>query len=452
VKGVNRVVISALLLGCSLVAPTRGADRDLEIRLSWPGGVAARCGIPLGSSRLVLIGGDGPGGAIGFVVGLDGSFVRAGPLAEAGLLRVAAGPLDFGPGTEVTSETTGLRLDGSFDAQAEASVQVALLPEVLHLFLLRPPGGAAALGGTLGPLCRGALSLDVAAAVSAAGPPVVDTVWFRDGPPTPPGLVLLGTARIRLGLPHVSAAVSAGASAAERAPPGWFAIGTGSLDVGDSGIDLLAAAASAGYLELGGGDDPGGARAGIRLRLAGRAGRFAAKYARTIDPPGFAAGPFRCTVEALDIRIVRRWPSDAGAWELGLSAKNRIETGADGDCEDDPSGRLSVDRDGGGLRAGFVVDVDRDDGVAVEATFGSAEDTPGTSADIEVRCTFHDGPACLGVAGTLRLMLGAGELMARAGVRDAPLVPRGLRAARPWISFALGVSAPDEPAPAARAP
>ena len=66
--------------------------------------------------------------------------MRAGPLAETGLLREAAGPLGFGPGTEVTTETTGLRLDGSFAARGEASVQIALLPEVIHLFLLRSSG------------------------------------------------------------------------------------------------------------------------------------------------------------------------------------------------------------------------------------------------------------------------------------------------------------------------
>jgi hypothetical protein len=456
-RGVNRKVAAAFVICCSLAVPARGDGGDIDVRLVWPDGFAVRCGIPIGDSRLVLLGG-GTGDSIEMAAGLDGPLVRAGPLAPAGLLREAAGPLRSGPGTG--TENTGLRLDASFGARAEASVQVTLIPEAFAVLWLRSPGdtdppsglSAGFLGGTLGPVRVGPLLLEAIAGLGEPGPSKDGEDWTRDGPLHPPGLVLLGAARIRLDLPWVSAGVSGGWSAAERAPPGWFALGTGSFGSEDIGVDLCAAAASCGYLELGGGDDPGGMKWGVRLRLAGSSGRFVVRYVLSADLPGFAPGPFLAAGEEIDITLERRWTSGAGVWEAGLSASNRIETGADGAQRDDPTGRVSVCWEGHRLAAGLAVDINRDDGVGIDCSLGTGELPACAGVALEADFAVHDGATRLGFSVRAVLALDAWEATVRAGFDGAPLVRGGLRAARPRISLGWRVTAPADPAPAGRGP
>jgi hypothetical protein len=452
----NRKTAWAFVICCSLAVPARGERADLEVRLAWPDGLAVRCGIPFGGSRLELIGAGGAGESVEIVAGLDGPFIRAGPLAATGLLRETAGPLGFGPGSDVRTEATGLRLDASRSARMEVSVQVTLIPGSLAVFWLRTPGDARLcsalsggfLGGTLGPVRLGPVMLDATAGLGEPGPSKDGQDWIRDGPPHPPQLVLQGAARIRLDLPHVPVAISGGLSAAERAPPGWFAIGTGSIGGGDSGVDLLAAAASAGYLELGGGDDPGGMKAGVRLRLAGLSGRLVVRYVLSIDLPGFGPGPFLGTREEIDVVLERRWSSGAGAWKAGLSASNRIESGADGGQRDDPGGQVSVDWEGDRFVAGLALSIDRDEEVAVKCSLSTGEVFERFSASLEAGCAFGDGATSLSICTSAGLEFDSGEATLHAGFDDAPLTHGGLRDARLSISLGWRVAAPDNPASA----
>ena len=444
----NRAAACAFVVCCTLAVRARGDGGNLEVRLAWPDDLVVRCGIPFGASRLVLIGSEGPGGGIGFVAGFDGPYVRAGPLAATGLLRELAGPLGFGPGTDVGREATGLRLDAPFGALPEASVQVTLIPEAFAVFWLRRageiglPGGFldSVLGATLGPVRLGPVRLEATAALGEPGPSRDGEDWIRDVPSHPPGLAFQAGVRLRLDLPRVSVAVSGGLSAVERAPPGWFAIGTGSFGGGDVGVDLLAAAASAGYLELGGGDDPGGMRAGVRLRLAGRSGRLVARYVLSVDLPGFAPGPFLGTEEEIDVALERRWPSGAGAWEAGLSASNRLESGTDGGQRDDPTGRASVGWEGDRFAAGLAVDIDRDDGVAVTCSLGTGGGAGRTRAVVGARYAISGGAVSLGLSGDVRAMIGVAEVTLRVGVGDVRLEAGHLRGGEPELSVSWKVT------------
>lgn len=444
----NRAAACAFVVCCTLAVRARADGGNLEVRLAWPDGLMVRCGIPFGASRLVLIGSEGPGAAIGFVAGLDSPFVRAGPLAANGLLRETTRPLGFGPGTDVGRETTGLRLDASFGALSEASVQVTLIPEALAVFWLRPagevrlPGGSldGALGATLGPVRLGPVRLEAAAALGEPGPSGDGEDWTRDGPPHPPGLALQGAARVRLDLSRISVAVSGGMSAAERAPPGWFAFATGSFGRGDIGVDLLAAAASAGYLELGGGDDPGGFRAGVRLRLAGLPGRLVVRYVLSVDLPGFVPGPFLGTGEEIDVTLERRWPMGAGAWAAGLSASNRIESDADGGQRDHPTGRASVGWEGDRFVAGLAVDIDRDDGLAVACSLGTGAGAGRTRSVVGARYAISGGAVSLGLSGDVRVMIGVAEVTLRAGVGDVRLDAGHLRGGEPELGVSWKVT------------
>jgi hypothetical protein len=224
-------------------------------------------------------------------------------------------------------------------------------------------------------------------------------------------------------------------SAAERAPPGWFTLCTAAAGRGDSGIDLLAAGASRGYLGLGGGSTGGGLRAGMRLRLAGPSGRINARYVMTIGLPGFVPGPFLPSEEELAFALERRWPAGTGAWEASLSASNRIETRPEGAVTDDPSGSVSVGWSSARFHAGVAVDVDRGEGVAAQVTVEATGVGGRGRVGGEVRCAWSGRePASLSICGHTRLARGTGGVLLRAGVRDVRHDSGGLDSGDPWGS------------------
>jgi hypothetical protein len=207
-------------------------------------------------------------------------------------------------------------------------------------------------------------------------------------------------------------------SAAEREPPGWFSLCTASASRGNAGIDLLAAGASRGYLDLGGGSCPGGLQAGIRFRFAGSLARIRAGYLMNVCPPGFVPGPFLASEEDLVLTLERRWPARGGAWAAGLSASNRIETSPDGTVSDDPSGTVSAGWDSRRFQAAVTADVDRDDGAAVEFSAGVPEVAGTEGAGGKVRCAWSGGEGIsLAVSAHARFSWGCGEILLRAGVR-----------------------------------
>lgn len=429
--------VSAAALCCCLACPAPAAPITAEVasRIEWPGSFSVHCSVPLGPADLLLHGEAGPGGQVRLVAGLDGPFVRAGPLAVAGLLREAAGPLGFDPGSVVSEEATGLRFDGSMSGRQELSVQVILVPEACSLFWLHPEAGSGILGCTIG-TGRRAVTFEAAASVCDPGADAAEEEWIGDRRQRPSGRVLHGASRVSVSLPWMSATVSGGMSAAERAPPGWFALCMADVGRGSSGLDLMAAGASSAYLELGGSGGSGGLRAGARIRLAGRLARIHARYVLSVGLPGFIPGPFLPSEEEFALVMERRWPCGVGAWEAGLSLSNRIETDADGTKVDDPSGTLSAGWSSSRLHAGAAVDVDRDGGARVEISAGTTDPRGGGGAGGEVRCAWSGSdPACLSLAGHCRFVRGSWEVLLRAGVRSMPLESGGTGDPEPWGSL-----------------
>jgi hypothetical protein len=438
----NRPACCALVL-CGLACPARAAPvaAELTTRLEWPGSLSVRCGIPIGPGQLLVRAAADPDGSIRFLAGWDGPFARIGPLAAAGLLREAGAPLGFSPGTGVSAEETGLRFDGSLSAAGGLSVQVTMVPRVFALFWLHPESGPGTLGCAVG-TGRGRFTMDAVASVSESGLDPPGTEWFTSGAPIAAGQVLHGASRIGVNVPGLAATVSGGVSAAERAPPGWFALCTASAGSGDASLDLLAAGASRGYLGLGGGSAGGGVRAGARLRLAGRLGRIDAQWVMSAGLPGFVPGPFLPSEEKLAFALERRWPAGDGAWEAALDLSNRIETSSAGVTVDDPSGSLSAGWDSTRLQAGVKVDLDRDEGAAAAISV-DAKGPGGTGgAGGEARCAWRARePPSLSFGGHARFVRGSGEVRLRAGIRDVRLAAGGLDGCQPWGSVEWRVSA-----------
>ena len=420
---------------CCLACPSAAAPSAAEAacRIEYPGSIGVRCSVPLGPASLMLSGAAGPDGRIRLVAGLDSPFVRAGPLAAAGLLREAAGPLGFGPGSDVSGEATGLRFDGPGSGRHELSVEVILVPEACSLFWLHPESGSGILGCTFA-TGGGSLAFEAAAAVRDPGPGDPAEGWILDDASIPAGRVLNGASRIGVSLPGLSATISAGISAAERAPPGWFALCTAAIGRGGSGFDLVAAGSSSAYLELGGGGMPGGLRAGARVRFAGRLARIHARYLLSVGLPGFVPGPFLPSKEEIAFDLERRWPGGVGAWEAGLDLSNRIETCADGTKIDDPAGTLSAGWSSPRLHAGAAVDVGRDGGIRAGIAIDAAD--PRGVAGGQMRCVWPgDGPPSLSLSGRCRFVRGSWEVLLEAGLTSVRLGSIGTGAPEPWGSL-----------------
>lgn len=432
--GVNRVAIGALAIFC-LVPATPAAPRAAEalIRLSWPGGLGVRCQIPLGAALLWLGCDADAEGPVRFVAGLDGPLVRLGPLAASGLLREAGDPLGFGPGTTVGEEATGLRLDGSMPAAGGWSAEIMLVPDAVGLFWM-DAGGSHALGCRCTVARRGPLQLDAAASLGGLAAADVPASWIVEHPTAAVGRTLHGAVRIVARESGWSATVSGGMSAAERAPPGWFALATASFEQREVDIDLLAAGASTGYLELGRPAQPGGAKAGVRLRLTGEQGSVRAGYLMSAELPGFVPGPFLPTEEELSFLVERSRPGRGGEWRARLSASNRIVTAADGARTDAPSGRLSVVWDSARMDADAGLQLDRDEGIAAELSV-EAEGRR-VRAGGELACSWPwDGPALLSASASARFSVGSVETRLRAGVRGARVSAGGLDGCQAWGSL-----------------
>ncbi|MCX7030086.1 MAG: hypothetical protein NTU62_08200 [Spirochaetes bacterium] len=444
--------VCALALCCWACPAAVPAAAEVVTRLEWPGILSVRCSIPLGATQLQLLCDTEPAGPIRLAAGLDGPVVRAGPLAAAGLLREAAGPLGFSPGTGVSGEATGLRFDGSFAGPEGFSVQLTVIPEAFALFWLHPEGEPGVLGCTIGTGRRGPVALEAMASVCDPGADAPGEEWISDCAPSPSGRVLHGASRIGVSLPGLSATVSGGLSAAERAPPGWYVLGAAAIGRGDSGIDLLAAGASSSYLLLGGKSGSGGLRAGVRLRLSGPLARIRARYVMSVGLPGFVPGPFLAAEEELAFTLERRWPARGGTWKAALSASNRLETGQGGTTVDDPSGSLSAGWDSARLQAGATADFDRDEGAGVEVSVSAAGVGGRGGAGGEVRCAWSGrDPATLSLSGHARFARDAWEVLLRAGVRDVRLISGGIGDCGPWGSVEWRVTERAGSVPAGRA-
>lgn len=436
IRVVRRAVALCFLCCPSATAPA--AAPGLVSRLEWPGGLTVRCEIPVGAGSLLLHGGAGPGDPPWFAAGLEAPFARVGRLAPTGLLRLARAPLGFEPGSGVMDEATDLRLDRSTSGPGELSVALLPLPEHLVLFWLRPHGEPAALGCVAGAGRGETFSLDGAVAMRDIDSEAAGEAWIAPCAPLPAGRVLNAAVRMAFRLPRMTAVASGGLSAAERAPPGWFVLCTAAFGRHDSGVDVLAAAASRDYIEFGEDRPSAGARAGVRLRYASPEARFQARYVMSVGLPGFAAGPFLPSEEDLAFVFTRRWPADGGgAWEAELRLANRIEIDGDGATVDDPSGSLSAGWTSARCQARLSVEAARGDEAAIGVAASALLDAGGGwRLGAEAGCSLGtDDPASLSVSAHARWDGAGGELLLRAGVRNLRTGCGWPDGAAPWASL-----------------
>ena len=219
----------------------------------------------LGAARLLWIDVRGQGGVSARAFGLCAQGLLVGPVRPTGLLRELADPLGFGPGSDVFGEPSGLRLDTAFS------------PERRGVAIGGPPGGCTLYLMRAGPvLCSGFLldrpglqgagaELLLGASEPSAGPP--EDRWYLAEPGHPGGLLCHAAARLARRGAGVRGAAAAGLSVGERVPPEGFLRCSLRAEQGRWQGDLLAVAASAGYVSPEGRLGDWSRAVGMRLRF-----------------------------------------------------------------------------------------------------------------------------------------------------------------------------------------
>jgi hypothetical protein len=300
-----------------------------------------------------------------------------GPAAGTGLLREASNPLGFSPGSDVFTERTGVRLDGSLPA-GDPGFLCMPVPEVLGFYCLPCPNGARACGCFASLQFRPGLRAEGFLGSSESKSEHSGEEWFRSHPADPGGVVTVTGVRLEVELSGLSLGATLGGSFSERAPPGSFMLLRGSLRGNDLFAEALLGRADATYRRPGGeGLEAGSAFSGS-AGIAGRGRSAKVSYAICRDQPGFAPRPCLAGSEIMGIVIEQDLAAAAGfAAVCRAEAEKRINRDPMGIRQE--SGRCSASLRGkiGSLEAAGRVQLNEPGGIDLSLT-GAFQDTGGS--------------------------------------------------------------------------
>jgi hypothetical protein len=357
-----------------------------------------------------------------FSFGMWTPWLRAGPLARAGLFRVAYNPLGFSPQSDVFSETTGLPLERSLDGGRQGLLLMPL-PDVLGLYCMEEGQGALAYGcfaGILSPEGSGFEGF-----LSFSRPPAESggEEWFSSRAPFPGGKLLVAATRFRLSIPGAFFIAALGTSRGERVGPGGFWQLRASLHGGGAYATLLAAGMDGLYhTPRGTGFEEAwllGAAGGLSLP----AGSASIRYSLVVDQPEPVPRPFRGTREELQARI-DRVIAQAGGWEISgiVNLVKRISRDEEGTRDD--SSRYAVALRGAGKKAEVVAGAEllEPDGLAIFLTVGiqGRGSSPRLTLDTRWAARLRESPELTELL-TLRLPGAGNSFRVQAGIQGMPL-------------------------------
>lgn len=268
--GVPRVRIVLPLLCLVLLSGPAPAQPRLCAAGSWDldGTLGVRAEVAEAGRRAVLAWeGEGPPGSgppRGLAFGVTLPWITAGTLASAGLVRLAADPLAFGPASDVFAEEPGLVLDGSASSPSRKGLLLAVVPRALGLFLREAAAGGCEAGVAV--LAGPWAGLLVEGLLEAAQPPAdPPDGWY--GPSSPGGLAALAAARLSWEGPRARASLAWGGSGGTLAAPGCFALAEASAGEQDSRAAVLVGFTDARYSPLSGTPRDAAFKAAAEARL-----------------------------------------------------------------------------------------------------------------------------------------------------------------------------------------
>jgi hypothetical protein len=399
--------------------------------MEGPAGHGFRCELSDAGSRLLLAyQGEGPPGAAApgcFAFGLSTPWIRIGTLSPAGLIRETANPLGYGPESDVFSEETGFRLDGSVSSPQRAAVLLMPVPGRVGVFYRVGPGGRGQAGCFARSEPGHRLAVEGLAAVAAPAAAGQQEEWFPRLSPFPGALVAQYAARLLMDLPGAAASATLGLSGGERRPPGAFL--HAGLRMGDDSASaaLLLGLADGNYTTLSG--------EGCFERLSARgtfairrpSGAVELRCSLDVGQPRFAPARYLPTAGSVGASIERERPLGAvGSVTARIEAERSVHIEPDGGGADsvDCSASLIASSKALEVEAGLSTDGSRADARA------SAHWTPARSAlgaSLDVRLAFGDCAPLLSAETRFRLERESSAITFGAGLEE-----RALRLSLGW--------------------
>jgi hypothetical protein len=332
--------------------------RELRTRLVLDSEPAPR----LGPVRLLWIDVRGGDRAAERAFGLCTDRFLIGPVLPAGLIRELSRPLGYGPGSDVFSEPSGLRLDTGFSPNRRG-LSVGGSSPGCTVYLV-DAGSALCSGFLLTPAPRREASGEVLFGASGAEVPAPEERWYVEEPDHPGGLLCHGAARVLWRREWLRGSAAGALCCGERIRPGGFL--RFSLHGGHRWweADLLAAAATDAYVSPEGLLGDWSRALGTRLRVGGGEGfSVSAEYRLQAAPArGWPEG-YRAARETASAELgARRAFGRFGAARAALSCAlcRRFET--DGTTDRDAGVRLELEGTGRAAGCGLWVGLEADGG------------------------------------------------------------------------------------------
>jgi hypothetical protein len=406
----------------------------------------------------------GPGA---LTLGFSCLWVRAGPLAPAGLLREANNPLGFTPQSDVFFERTGLPLDRSLDA-TRSCLLLMPIPGSLGLYAVPSTIGTPSYGCFASILARNGCCIEGFLSVTRPDADDARDDWFDPTPPFPGGQLLVAGTRTRMSCPWFSCTATVVTSQGERVPPGSFAEVRVSAFARDEYVTLLLGGLNGAYR------NPRGAACREASLFAGAAGitrpfgslRF--QYGLRIDKPDFAPHPFRADRQSIEASFERTIVHEAGFdASFRLKAEKRIDRDAAGAAEDTACCTVAVRGGGSAFDLAAGVDIFQPDGMALFLDAALLQRGAGPRLGLDSRWESRDGHKQeLSEVLTCRLARKGSTVSVAAGIERLPLaarIPAATKYVKLSISWSAAAELPDAVtgkcagdvaarAPAARAP
>ena len=277
--------------------------------------------------------------AVTFGVSLP--WLLVGPLAPSGLLRVAANPFGFTPGSQVFSERTGFQLDASLPP---GDLGLACMPigDILGLYCRSIRGGPPEYGCFAGILTEGGYCAEGLVSFSSPPPGELGEEWFPSQAPWPGGTLMIAAGRLSAALQWLSMEAGACASFGERVEPGaaWHLQCSARTD--QAYAALLFSRIEGHYREPGGVSPSEDCQLAFSAAVTPPEGSARLAYTLTVERPGFAVRPYRRSTEEIALTLERTLLK-AGALQLlaRVEAQKRNENDESGSREETASARLS---------------------------------------------------------------------------------------------------------------
>jgi hypothetical protein len=293
-----------LLLACrGLAAPALSVD--VSSLVGWNQDQVSRFQLRSEDVRFVA-GAWQPAGAstARLFAGLSSSWLRAGPLSPAGVIREACNPLGFRAGSDVFLQRSGLVLDTSLPAR-QPGVLLMPAPRSLGVFYQPLPAGGDWAGCVAGFFPVPDVGAEGFFCVAGPPPGKRGEEWIADSAPCAGGRVLCGAGRFVLDSAGFGMSAAVGASGSEMCLPGTFIHLHLVARLDPLTLFFLFGKADASFTSPAGDRPRDAVLVSAAARLEEEALKAQARFSHSVRQAGFTPQPFLADRTEVDLRVER---------------------------------------------------------------------------------------------------------------------------------------------------